>query len=138
MSPEWRPANYFHRAEVREIFPRAAPLEVDIGCGEGAFLLALAQRCPEHNFLGTERLLGRVEAVCRKVERLRLPNVRVLRLESAYVVKHLLPPGSVTTAHVAFPDPWPKRQHHPRRLIQDDFLQGIHTLLAPGGELRIN
>ena len=54
---------------------------------------------------------------------LRLANVRVLRLESAYVVKHLLPAGSVSIAHVAFPDPWPKRQHHPRRLVQDDFLR---------------
>jgi tRNA (guanine-N7-)-methyltransferase len=60
-----------------------------------------------------------------------------LRLESAYAVKHLLPLGSIDVAHILFPDPWPKRHHQNRRLIQDDFLRDLHAALAPGGELRL-
>ena len=134
---EWVPENYFRRADPAQVFGRSAPLEVDFGCGEGAFLVARAAQCPERNFLGTERMVSRVEKVCRKVAHRGLPHVRVLRLESLYVVTHLLPPESVTIAHVAFPDPWPKRQHHPRRLIQDEFLRSVHTALTPGGELRL-
>lgn len=134
---EWKPADIFRRARMEEIFPRAAPLEVDLGCGEGAFLLEMARRHPERNYLGTERLLGRVRNVVRKAERDKLTNLRVLRLESAYVVKHLLPPESLAMAHILFPDPWPKRHHQARRLFQDAFVRDLHAALAPGGELRL-
>jgi tRNA (guanine-N7-)-methyltransferase len=136
---EWAPANIFQRAAPADIFPEraGAPLEVDIGCGEGAFLFGMAQAHPERNFLGIERLLGRVRDVCHKAARLRLGNLRVLRLESAWAVKHLLPLEAFTAAHVLFPDPWPKRHHQRRRLIQDEFLRDVRALLLRGGELRI-
>lgn len=134
---EWKPANYFERAKLSEIFPREAPIEVDFGCGEGAFLLARAQQKPERNFLGTERMLGRVTKVCRAIARQGLSNVRLLRLENAWATKHLLPLECVSIAHVAFPDPWPKRHHQPRRLVQVEFLEGIRTMLTPDGELRL-
>ncbi|MES2570252.1 MAG: tRNA (guanosine(46)-N7)-methyltransferase TrmB [Verrucomicrobiota bacterium] len=133
---EFVPENFFKRIPMEALFPREAPLEVDIGCGEGAFIAGMAERYPERNFLGIERLLGRVNTVCRIAAHRRLSNVRVMRVESAYVVEHLLPPGSVATAHVLFPDPWPKRYHHPRRLVQDAFMKALHGLLAPEGELR--
>jgi tRNA (guanine-N7-)-methyltransferase len=136
-SAEWKPQDIFHRARLEEIFPRVAPLEVDLGAGEGAFLLAMAQRHPERNFLATERLLGRVRNVVHKAERDGLTNVRVLRLESAYVVKHLLPAESISVAHILFPDPWPKRHHQARRLFQEAFVRDLHAAIAPGGELRI-
>jgi tRNA (guanine-N7-)-methyltransferase len=122
---------------MEELFERPAPLEVDIGCGEGAFIAAMGARHPDRNFLGIERLLGRVNTVCRIAAHRRLSNIRVMRVESAYVVEHLLAPGSVTVAHVLFPDPWPKRYHHPRRLIQEPFMQALHGLLGPEGELRV-
>lgn len=134
---EWIPANYFAEADPNEGFGRNAPLELDLGCGDGDFLVERARWHPERNFLGTERMLGRVDKVCRKAARLGLQNVRVLRLESAYVVKHLLPPQCVAMAHVLFPDPWPKRQHHPRRLIQEEFLQSVRRVLQAGAELRL-
>lgn len=134
---EFAPPNYFTRVRTEEIFERSAPLELDFGCGEGAFLEAIAQRHPERNFLGIERLLGRVRKVCRNIARLGLANARVLRIESAFAVKNLLPLESVAVAHVAFPDPWPKRYHQRRRLVQDDFLRTLHPVLAPGGELRV-
>jgi tRNA (guanine-N7-)-methyltransferase len=133
----WKPADYFRRAEWGEIFERPAPVELDIGCGDGAFLLAMAARRPDRNFLGTERMLGRVEKVCRHAARQELSNVRVLRLESAWSVKYLLPVASVSVAHISFPDPWPKRHHQPRRLIQDEFLVTMRSALAEGGELRL-
>lgn len=134
---EWIPKQYFQRAEMAEIFPRSAPLEVDFGCGDGAFILAMAERHPERNFLGTERLLGRVEKVCKAIARGKLENCRILRLESYYTARWILPIGSVSVAHILFPDPWPKRQHHDRRLFQDEFMLALHQALAPGGEVLI-
>ncbi len=134
---EWIPADYFARITWDQIFPRSAPLEVDIGAGEGAFLLEMARRHPERNFLAIERLLGRVGKVCRAATREGLANVRVLRLESAYAIKHIFPQESVARAYVSFPDPWPKRHHHSRRIIQDEFLQDLRGVLEPGAELRL-
>jgi tRNA (guanine-N7-)-methyltransferase len=133
----WSPVDIFRRATLTDIFAREAPLELDLGAGEGAFLMEMARRHPERNFLATERMAGRVSSMCGRIERDRLANARVLHLESAYVVKHLLPLGQVSSAHLLFPDPWPKRQHHPRRVFQEEFLRDVHAALAPGGEFRI-
>lgn len=133
----FEPADYFARAQMSDLFPREAPFEVDIGSGEGTFILTLARQYPERNFLGIERLLGRVRKTCRKAARGGLTNLRMLRLEIAYALRYLLPPGTVSVAHVLFPDPWPKRYHHGRRLIQDGFMEALHGILVPGGELRI-
>ena len=133
----WTPADHCQRAKLTDIFTRASPLEIDLGCGDGSFLLAMAARFPERNFLGAERLLGRVEKVCRAIARSHLENCRILRLESHYAVKWLLPVGCADVVHIGFPDPWPKRHHHSRRLFQDDFMIALHQVLAPGGEVRI-
>ena len=133
----WTPKDHFQRAEMSEIFERTAPLEVDLGCGDGAFLLAMAKRYPERNFLGTERLLGRIEKVSRAIGRAGFENARILRLESLYAAQWLLPVGCAEVVHVGFPDPWPKRHHHERRLFQDAFMVALHQLVAPGGEVRI-
>ena len=125
----WTPDDHTRRVELQEIFPRPAPFEIDFGCGDGAFLLAMASRFPERNFLGTERMLGRVEKVCRAIA----SN----RLESFYSAKWLLPVGCANVVHIGFPDPWPKRHHHPRRLFQDEFMIALHQVLAPGAEVRI-
>jgi tRNA (guanine-N7-)-methyltransferase len=132
---EYVPADLFRAIDLAELFPVAAPLEADLGCGDGSFLVAMARAHPERNFIGTERLFGRVRNTCRKAERAGLTNLRILRIESAYVVKHLLPRGSVSRFYVMFPDPWPKRRHWSRRLIQPAFLDDAATALAPGGEL---
>ena len=79
--------------DLQKIFERNAPLHVDLGCGDGSFLCALAQRMPDKNFLGIERLLNRVRTSARKVTA--LDNVRLLRVESSYAVRYLLPAESV-------------------------------------------
>jgi tRNA (guanine-N7-)-methyltransferase len=116
-----------------EIFPRNAPIEIDLGCGDGAFLTAMARGNPEHNFLGIERLVGRVRKVCRKIARENLKNACVLRVEVAYAIEHLIPPESVTAFHLLFPDPWPKRRHYRRRAFTTEFLSSIHRALIAGG-----
>ena len=134
---EWVPVSLVDRVALSGIFERGAPLVVDLGCGDGGFITGMAQRFPELNFLGTERLLGRVEKVARAAARFGLTNLRVVRLESSYVVKYLLPQGEVETAYVLFPDPWPKRHHHPRRLFQPQFIDDVRRLLRVGGMLRV-
>ena len=131
------PANCFAPLDFEEIYRRRAPVEVDLGCGDGSFLVAIAAENPGKDFLGIERLLGRVRATCRRIERGRLTNARVLRFEISYAVEWLLPVNSVTTFHLMFPDPWPKRRHAPRRLVNENFLASLHRALVPNGTVRI-
>jgi tRNA (guanine-N7-)-methyltransferase len=118
-----------------EIFENDFPIEVDLGSGSGKFLVDAGARFPNRNFLGIERLLGRVRKARRKACRLNLANVRVTRLEIDYAVRYLLSPSSVTRFHLSFPDPWPKRRHHSRRLVNDAFLQAMANALVRDGEL---
>ena len=138
-SVEFLPENYFVPLDLAAIFPERpdAPLEVDLGCGDGSFLVEIANRTPGRNFLGIERLLGRVRKTCRRLARTPARNARLIRVESHYLVKYLLPRASVSVLHLMFPDPWPKRHHHPKRLIQTGFLDDAREALVPGGELRL-
>ena len=131
------PANYFAPLDLATVFSRPAALEVDLGCGDGSFLVAMAERFPERNFLGIERMLGRVRSACGRAARQALGNVRVLRVETSYAVEYLLPSGSTAVAHLLFPDPWPKKRHQRRRIVTKDFLTAVHRLLAPAGCFRI-
>src|SRR5262252_8350153 len=78
---EYIPKSLTDPPNLGDIFARRAPIEIDLGCGDGAFLTAMARANPEHNFLGIERLLGRIRRVCRKVARENLKNARVVRIE---------------------------------------------------------
>jgi tRNA (guanine-N7-)-methyltransferase len=129
------PESYVARLDLPKIFGRIAPLQVDLGCGDGAFLCALAKRVPEKNFLGIERMTGRVEKAGRKATG--VENVRVLHVETFYAVKYLLPEQSVECFYLLFPDPWPKRRHQQRRVVRPDFLDAIHAALVPNGVLQI-
>ena len=134
MDGELVPADYFRKMATAELLRDGRPLEVDLGCGDGSFLIGMAREFPERDFLGVERLLGRVRKVCRKAVRQGLGNARVLRLDSRYVVEWLLPDTSVSRVHLLCPDPWPKVRHHRRRLVQVDFLDAVRRVLVPGGE----
>ena len=131
---EFMPADYFRRHSPADIFGNDHPLEIDLGCGDGSFLIEMAQHYPERNFLGVERLLGRVRGVCKRIQELGLTNVMVLRLESQYTLEYLLTPGSVSRLHLLCPDPWPKARHHKRRLVQQEFLHILQKTLSPSGE----
>ena len=129
------PETYIAPLDLLAIFGRAAPLHVDLGCGDGSFLCELAQRYPDQNFLGIERLVGRVAKACRKASA--MENVRLLSVESSYAIRYLLPERSVETFYLLFPDPWPKRRHHRRRIVKTDFLNSIHRALADDSVFRI-
>ena len=120
-----------NRLDLEKIFGRKAPLHVDLGCGDGSFLCALAQRLPDKNFLGIERLSARIRSSARKAAS--LGNVRLLQMESSYAVRYLLPAESVETFYLLFPDPWPKRRHHRRRIVTPDFLDSVHVALEQNG-----
>jgi tRNA (guanine-N7-)-methyltransferase len=95
----------------------------------------MAQRTPAKDFLGIERLLNRVRISARKAAA--LDNVRVLRVESSYAVRYLLPAESVERFYLLFPDPWPKRRHYQRRIVTPEFLSSIHAALQKNGTVYI-
>jgi len=134
-SPIIEPESLVKRLDLEKLFGRNAPLHVDLGCGEGSFLCAQAQRMPAKNFLGIERLLGRVRAAAQKAAT--IGNVHLLRMEISYAVGYLLPPASVETFYLLFPDPWPKRRHLQRRIANESFLRAISQALVQGGILLI-
>ena len=121
------------RLDLAKLFPQAQPLEVELGSGDGSFLAEYARRHPEHNFIGIERLLGRLRKLDRKGQRAGLANLRGVRIECSYFVEYLLPPGSVAALHIYFPDPWPKRKHRRHRLVNERFPTLARRALAPGG-----
>ena len=131
------PEDYLAPLDFDLLFGRSAPVEIDLGCGDGSFITLLAQQRLERNFLGIERLIGRVRSTCRKAARENLSNLRVLRVEIAYAVRYLVPPESVARFHLLFPDPWPKTRHHRRRIVTAEFLESIRNALVPGGILQI-
>ena len=131
------PNDIFMPLSLGEIFMRSQPVEVDLGSGSGQFLVAASQRYPGHNFLGVERLLGRVRKTRRRAWKLGLQNLRVLRFEINYTVRYLLPPDSIWRFHLSFPDPWPKRRHQRRRVVDREFFGAVYRALQPRGELWI-
>lgn len=131
----YRPASYIQFLDLKLMYPLSQPLEVELGSGDGGFLVAWASRWPAHNFLGIERLLGRIRKTDRKGRRAGLTNLRLLRLEASYVVEYLLPSASTHALHVYFPDPWPKRRHWKNRLVNDRFPALARRVLAPGGRV---
>jgi tRNA (guanine-N7-)-methyltransferase len=123
------------RPGFAEMFPNTQPLEVELGSGDGSFLVNYAKLHPDRNFLGVERLLGRLRKLDRKGLRAGLLNLRGLRIESAYLLEHLLPRHSAAALHIYFPDPWPKRKHRKNRLINDRFTEIARQALAPNGHV---
>ena len=120
---------------LAELFPCPLPLEVELGCGDASFLVEYAQRNPAKNFIGVERLLGRLQRLDRKGRHAGLTNVRGVRIESAYFLRYLLPAHTAAALHIYFPDPWPKKKHRRHRLINEQFLALARSALATGGQV---
>jgi tRNA (guanine-N7-)-methyltransferase len=111
-------------------FPEAHPLVLDLGCGNGLFLAALAALRPDRNVLGIEKKAYRVRQATRRVAG--LPNARVVHAAAVEVLA-ALPPRSVASVYLLFNDPWPKRRHAERRLVQIDFVRLLDNCLQPDG-----
>jgi len=121
------------RLDLRVLFPKSRPLEVELGSGDASFLVEYATRHKERNFIGVERLLGRMRKLDRKGRRAGLTNLRGVRIECRYFLEWLLPPQSARVLHVYFPDPWPKKKHFKNRLVNGGFPHLARTALLPGG-----
>ena len=126
-------SSILERIDLAELFPVPQPLEVELGCGDASFLIEYARRNPAKNFIGVERLLGRMQKRDKKGRRAGLTNTRGVRIESAYFLEYLLPRHSAAALHVYFPDPWPKKRHRRHRLIGEKFPALARAALAPGG-----
>ena len=120
-----------------DLFPKPHPLELELGAGDGSFLLRYAAAHPERNFVGVERLAGRLSKIDRKGRRLGLVNLRAIRFEAAYLLRYLIPSGELEAIHVYFPDPWPKLKHRHYRLVNDDFPALAARSLRPGGVVHL-
>ena len=122
---------------LEKMFSVQQPAELEIGCGDGGFLLEWASRHPIKNFLGVERLFGRLRKLSKKGGRAGLTNLRLLRIEARYLIQYLLPNCSFEAIHIYFPDPWPKDKHRRHRLIDADFPALAARILAPRGVLHL-
>lgn len=137
-SARFIPENWIKPLDLNAVFGRpAGPLEVDLGCGKGRFLLARAKKFPESCYLGIERLLARIKSVDRKIQAKRLTNIRLLYADANYTVRYLLPVGSVRTFFILFSDPWPKNRHASKRLFCPEFLEALAKALQPNGTVNL-
>lgn len=117
----YRLPSILERLDLAGLFAKRQSLEIELGSGDGSFLAAYAALHPDRNFIGVERLLGRIRKMERKARRAGLRNLRGVRIESAYFLKYLLPQHSAAAIHIYFPDPWPKRKHKRHRLVNESF-----------------
>lgn len=119
------------------IYGRHAPRVLEIGFGMGEALAALAQAQPGRDFLGIEVHTPGVGNLLKLVESNGLTNVRVISHDAVEVLTLMIPPDSFDGVHVFFPDPWPKKRHHKRRLIQPAFVRLLASRIRPGGYLHL-
>jgi len=123
------------RAGAHAVFGREAPLVVEIGIGDGTALVANAAAHPDCNLLGIEVYRPGLGSALRAVEERGLRNVRLVQADAREVLERDLPRDSIDLLLIFFPDPWPKKRHHKRRLVRPDFLEIARDRLRPGGHL---
>jgi len=119
--------------DFAELFTRAAPVVLEIGFGNGDNLVAMARRHPQQNFLGIEVHEPGVGACIMKIVEHELRNVRVMRHDAVEVLRHMMADHSLSRVNLFFPDPWHKKRHRKRRIVQRDFVQLLAEKLLPGG-----
>jgi tRNA (guanine-N7-)-methyltransferase len=120
-----------------ELFGRSGPADVEIGSGKGRFLLELATARPERDILAVERSGKYHRLCCERAARRGIDNVRLLRTTAEDLLFRLLPPESVADLYTLFPDPWPKKRHHKRRLFTAEVVAAMHRVLVPNGRLLV-
>ena len=121
--------------DLSKLFAQQQPLALEIGCGTGHFVVTMAERHPEINFLAIDIYNKGCFKTCKKADALGLTNVRVMRIEARHLLENYLDKESLTTVYINCPDPWPKKRHRNRRLVNLDFLQSLLHYLKPDGSL---
>ena len=123
--------------DLEATFGRTAPKILEIGSGMGETTAQIAQTMPECDFLAIEVHAPGVGSLLKRIEELGLGNVRIVQHDAVEVVDHMIATGTLAGIHIFFPDPWPKRKHHKRRLLQPLFVHSLAMRLAKGGHLHI-
>ncbi|MCG8672838.1 MAG: tRNA (guanosine(46)-N7)-methyltransferase TrmB, partial [Pseudomonadales bacterium] len=123
--------------DLKAVFGNENPLEFEIGIGKGLFLLNAARENPDHNFLGIEVARKYLNKARERISKRDVPNARVIHGEAYDFLERFLTEASLTTVHIYFPDPWPKKRHHKRRLFSQDFIKLVHSRLIKGGQLLV-
>ena len=121
--------------DFEQVFGRKAPTILEIGFGMGETTAQIAQVHPENNYLGIEVHTPGVGSLLKLIVENELTNLRLVQHDAVEVLTHMIAPASLAGAHIFFPDPWPKKRHHKRRLIQPSFISLLASRLAPGAYL---
>jgi len=121
--------------DATALFGRTAPLVLEIGFGMGDATATIAQTLPDTDFLGVEVHTPGVGALLKHIDERQIGNIRIVQHDAVEVLEHMIAPASLAGVHIFFPDPWHKKKHNKRRLIQAPFVQKLVSRLAPGGYL---
>lgn len=125
----------YHAEQINydKIFERSAPTILEIGFGMGETTAKIALNSPDKNFIGVEVFSGGVGALLNRIDEQDISNIRIIQHDAVDVVNNMLAPDSLEGVHIYFPDPWPKKRHHKRRLVQSSFIKQLISRLKPGG-----
>jgi tRNA (guanine-N7-)-methyltransferase len=118
--------------DLGRLFGRSSPKIFEIGFGMGETTAAIAQEHPESDYLGIEVHSPGVGSLLARIAELRLTNVRIIQHDAVEVLQHMIAPDALDGVHIFFPDPWPKKRHHKRRLIQPPFVSLLVSRMKPG------
>ncbi|HRQ59300.1 MAG TPA: tRNA (guanosine(46)-N7)-methyltransferase TrmB [Azoarcus taiwanensis] len=121
--------------DLGEVFGREAPRILEVGFGMGESTAAIAEGRPDEDFLAIEVHGPGVGNLCKLIAEKSLCNLRIMQHDAVEVMRDMIPEGALAGVHVFFPDPWHKKRHHKRRIIQAEFVKLVASRLAPGGYL---
>jgi tRNA (guanine-N7-)-methyltransferase len=137
LSPRYGIAYTGAPLDLDAVFGRHAPRILEIGFGMGETTAAIAAAHPENDYLGIEVHTPGVGSLLKQIDALGLANVRIIQHDAVEVLERMIPPASLAGCHIFFPDPWPKKRHHKRRLVQPAFVALLASRLAPGGYVHV-
>jgi len=121
--------------DLNAVFGRAAPKILEIGFGMGGATADIAQANPDQDYLGIEVHTPGVGNLLKLIDERGLANLRIVQHDAVEVLQHMIADGALDGVHIFFPDPWPKKRHHKRRLLQAEFVRLLCSKLRPGGYL---